>query len=156
MSGWILNVVGVIFLGVILDIILPEGKTNSFIKHIFSIFLLFVIISPINKLIKNEFKLNISENVINENFIYNTNINKIEELENLIKEKLDNRGLKNAFVIINANIFEKDLTINSVYVDTTHLNCKLNIETQEINNLILSEVVAHLNIEKEQVFIYGK
>lgn len=156
MSGWILNVVGIIFLGVILDIILPEGKTNSFIKHIFSIFLLFIIISPINKLLNNDLKLNISGSVVDDNFIYNTNIQKIEELEKLIESKLDSKGLQNAFVIINANIFEQELTINSVYVDISNLNNKSKLKTQEINDFILLEVLVHLNIEKEQVLIYGK
>ncbi len=36
MRGWILSIVGIVFIGVILDIILPDGKTSKYIKHIFS------------------------------------------------------------------------------------------------------------------------
>ena len=39
MKSWILNIVGIVFIGVIIEIILPDGKSNTFIKHIFNIFM---------------------------------------------------------------------------------------------------------------------
>ena len=77
MSGWLLNIIGIIFVGVLFEIILPDGKTNSFIKHVFTIFLLFTIISPISSFINNNFTLNTDVDVVDENFIYVTNLNKI-------------------------------------------------------------------------------
>ena len=37
MSGWLLSIVGVVFLGVLFDLIYPNGKTNSLCKTIFAL-----------------------------------------------------------------------------------------------------------------------
>ena len=59
MTAWLLSIVGVVFLGVMVDIISPSGKTGGFIKSMFAIFLIYVVITPIVKLAKNgEFKIN--------------------------------------------------------------------------------------------------
>ena len=47
MSAWLMSIVGVVFLGVMIDIITPEGKTNAFIKSIFAVFVVYIIVSPI-------------------------------------------------------------------------------------------------------------
>ena len=58
MTAWLLSIVGVVFLGVMVDIISPSGKTGGFIKSMFAIFLVYVVITPIVKLAKNgEFKI---------------------------------------------------------------------------------------------------
>lgn len=155
MNNWLLNIVGVIFIGVLLDIILPDGKTNSFIKHIFTIFLLFVIISPISSLVNKNFTLNTNKNVIDENFIYNTNLKKVEELEKLIKQNLDDVGIQNTSVIINASIFEENLTINSVYVDITNKVLTIDAKKLNVKEEVIKVVVNTVKVNKEDIVIYG-
>lgn len=47
MSGWILSIVGIIFANVICEIIMPEGKTSSFIRSILVIIFMYVMLTPI-------------------------------------------------------------------------------------------------------------
>lgn len=54
MSTWLLSIVGVVSLGVLIEIIMPEGEHSKYIKGIFSLVVVFVIISPFPKLIKGE------------------------------------------------------------------------------------------------------
>ena len=50
MTSWLLGIIGVIFLGVLLDIMYPNGKTNVFCKGVFGLFAVVVLITPIIKL----------------------------------------------------------------------------------------------------------
>lgn len=61
MKAWILSIVGVIFAGVIIEIIIPEGKTNAFIKSIFAIVFMYIIMSPVINIINDTNMLDFSE-----------------------------------------------------------------------------------------------
>ena len=155
MSGWLLNIIGIIFVGVLFEIILPDGKTNNFIKHVFTIFLLFTIISPISNFINNNFTLNTDVEVVDENFIYVTNLNKISELEKTITNNLEKVGIKNVSVILNSNIFETDLIIDSVYVDVTNKKLENNVSESEYKNEIKKIILKTVNVDSEDIIIYG-
>lgn len=147
MGDWLLNIVGVVFIGVLLDIILPDGKTNVFIKHIFSVFILYVILNPINNLITSNLNLKVDEIVVQENYIYETNIKKVESLQNLIVEKLSEQNISDVSVIVSANVFNESFNINAIYVDATR--CK-NVNTENIKQIILNNV----KVKKEDIFVY--
>ena len=155
MSGWLLNIIGIIFVGVLFEIILPDGKTNNFIKHVFTIFLLFTIISPISNFINNNFTLNTDVDVVDENFIYVTNLNKISELEKTITNNLEKVGIKNISVILNSDIFETDLIIDSVYVDVTNKKLENNVSESEYKNEIKNIILKTVNVDSEDIIIYG-
>ncbi len=72
MNEWIMSIVGITALGVLMDILLPEGETSKYIKGIFALFTVFVIIYPLPK-------------IINGNFDYNSLFNIFSELEWKIK-----------------------------------------------------------------------
>ena len=56
MSAWLIGIVGVVgSLGVLIEIILPEGENSKYIRGIFSIIVIFVIVSPMPKLLKGDF-----------------------------------------------------------------------------------------------------
>ena len=50
--------VGIVLLGVLIDVIMPDGEMNKYIKGVFSLLALFIIISPVQKLFNNNFDLN--------------------------------------------------------------------------------------------------
>ena len=153
MKGWILNIVGVIFIGVILEIILPESKITSFIKHVFTLFLLFVIISPISKLSINK-NIFLSSNVVTDsNFIYEVNIQKSEAIKDKIIKELENKNIKNSQVIVYSNVFSEEFKVDSVYVDLTNSNVSTNDNLfNEVKKLVLNLV----SLNEEEVFVYGR
>ena len=55
MSGWLIGIVGVVSLGVLIEVLLPEGENSKYIRGIFSIIVIFVIISPLPKLAKGDY-----------------------------------------------------------------------------------------------------
>ena len=60
MAGWMLSVVGIIFASVILELIIPDGKTNSFIKSILVIIFMYVVLTPVIDWVNNDDIININ------------------------------------------------------------------------------------------------
>ena len=152
MKEWILSIVGVVFIGVILEIFVPDGKINGFIKHIFSIFLLFVIVKPISNLNVNNV-INTDVIQIDTNFIYQNNLAKINDLTVRVKNCLLELGYNNVEVVINSDVFSEELTITSVYVDLTSSNIIL---SDSVKQQIVNVVVKNVDVLKEEVYVYGK
>lgn len=59
MSAWITSIVGVICLGILLEIVLPQGKSAKYVKGAFSLLIIFVIAAPLPKLLKSDWKLDL-------------------------------------------------------------------------------------------------
>lgn len=57
MGVWIMSVVGVICLGLLLEIVLPEGQTAKYVKGAFSLLIVFVIAAPLPNLLGKDLKL---------------------------------------------------------------------------------------------------
>ena len=106
-SSWIMSIAGIICLSVIVELVLPDGQLNRYIKGIFSFIILLVIISPIKEsgyqnvviyincdIFDNamQFKsifVDLKNIVITENAEH-TNITKIkEEITSIIKSHVD-------------------------------------------------------------------
>lgn len=51
LSAWITGIVGVICLGILLEIVLPEGQASKYVKGAFSLLVVFVIAAPLPNLI---------------------------------------------------------------------------------------------------------
>ena len=57
MTGYILSVLGIVIAGVFMDVILPSGTIAKYIKGIYSIFVVVVLVNPIMKLMTKTKKL---------------------------------------------------------------------------------------------------
>lgn len=155
MLSWLLNIVGIVFIGVILDVVLPDGKTNQFIKHVFSVFMLFVVVSPVSNWVSSAFNVEVSSGVTDSNFLYVTNLEKINALEKDIVSEIESGGISNVSVIINGNVFEEVLTINSVYVDVSNAVSENNLTKSEVKDFVLDKILINVDVVKEDIVFYG-
>ena len=77
LSNWILSIAGIVCLSVIVELILPEGQMNKYIKGVFSFIIVLVIIMPIPNLLKKEYNFSeiLDENVfeVDEDYLYQIN-----------------------------------------------------------------------------------
>ena len=153
--SWLLNIVGIVFIGVILDVVLPDGKTNQFIKHVFSVFMLFVVVSPVSNWVSSAFNVEVSSGVTDSNFLYVTNLEKINALEKDIVSEIESGGISNVSVIINGNVFEEVLTINSVYVDVSNAVSENNLTKSEVKDFVLDKILINVDVVKEDIVFYG-
>lgn len=90
MTAWLLSIVGVVFLGVLVDIIAPNGKTNTVIKCVFGIFVLVVMATPIIKLLDKNWTLDINTQ---SDWLEDFKENKLSTLEQEIENHLVSKGI---------------------------------------------------------------
>lgn len=159
-SNWIISIAGVICLSVIVELILPEGQMNKYIKGIFSFIIILVIILPLPKLLKSEIDLsnifNYNQNIeADEDYLYQLNLDKLNYLQEEIQTNAHDRGYKNVKVYISADIFEKQLQIKEINVDLTNLVISNNAEHKDITKIkidITNIIKSLVSVEEEVIF----
>ncbi|MEG2561243.1 MAG: stage III sporulation protein AF [Clostridia bacterium] len=150
MSAWILSIVGIITLGVLVDIILPDGETNKYIKGIFSMIVIFMIIAPLPKMMNSDFDFG--------NFV---DIQTVKEDENAVqafnKKRMDIEQVKllqfleenNYFCVKAVIIFQS----NNIYMlDKLELDIT-NCENALANKVIFKEKVQQKYPNSEVILI---
>ncbi len=55
MNAWLLSIVGVVSLGVLLEILLADGETSKYIKGVFALAVVLVLVAPIPKFLNKNF-----------------------------------------------------------------------------------------------------
>ena len=156
-SSWIMAVVGISVLGVLVDLVMPDGQTKKYIKGVFAFIVVLVIISPLPSLLNKEFSINdiFEENaiVIQEDFVYQVNRDRVETLENMIEADLKEQGISNISIKISANIFTNKMKIEAVFVDLSQVVINQNLEHIDINELVAKSVLKYVSIEKNNIVI---
>ena len=158
MKEYIVSIAAVILITTVLTIVIPNGKIGKFIKGLFSIVIILVILSPITNLSFEAPNLNdINTSVsFQEDYLYFIATNKIESLEKDSQIILENCGIKHAEVCI-------DFIVKENY-STSIKNVKINLKKaviisngQHIN--IIEEgvnlVSKYLSVDKEVIFVDG-
>lgn len=156
MYSWLLNIVGVILISVLLEVILPSGKTAVFLKHIISLFVLYVVVNPIILFFTNNYNIFKGDGIsVDLNYIYNNNLNKVEYYESEIIKNIELMGYKNVSVILNGGIFEEDLSFNLAFVDLTNVENNSKSEKDKIIEDIKNVVIEIAGVSKENIVVYG-
>ncbi len=154
-SSWVMAVAGICVLGVLVELVLPNGQTKKYIKGIFAFIVVLVIISPLPSILNKEFSIDdIFEEdaiIIQEDFIYQVNKNRLETLENMVVTDLEEQGIKGVSIIINANIFTNQMKIDTVFVDLSHVVINENMEHIDINELVANSILKYISINKSQI-----
>ena len=158
-STWVLSIVGIIILSILVDLILPSGKTSSFIKNIFGYLIIVVILSPVFTFFTNkEFSVNDlfdKENVqIQDGFVASVNRQFLDNAEKAIEKACEQEGFRFVEVGIDANIFESNLVINQISIDLKFVVIDDKAKNKNIKTSILDIVQDNIKIEKEIVVFY--
>ena len=156
-SAWVLSIAGVSILGVLVELILPSGQTKKYVKGVFAFIVVLVIISPLPKLFWGGFRAeDIFEEdaiIIQEDFIYEINRDRLSKIEEMIELDLKEVGLEGVLVQLNANIFAKNMEIEVVFVDLSNLVLAENLQHKDINELIIISVLKYVNVPKSDIVI---
>lgn len=156
MGQWLLGLVGIAFVSVILDVILPAGSTKKVIQCVFAIFSIYVIVAPLPKIFSTAETTITEEGVtLDEAFLHSTNSQIISALEKKIVESAEQSGITGVNVVIWADLSNNEIDVQKVYVDLT--NIVLSKDRQNINKYeVLTEIVQrHVNVSKEDITFYG-
>lgn len=158
-SGWVLSIAGVCMLSVLIDLFLPEGKTNTHIKTIVNFVIIFVIIAPLPGLIKSDFDTSalFTDNSISiqEDYIFQLNRDKLTMLEEMMEKKLSDDGYQNIDISISADIFTQNMQIETIFVDLSNLVIQGNGQHIDIKNEVIDVITSFIKIEKENIVFSG-
>ena len=151
--NYILSIVGVVFLGVMVDIISPEGKTNSFIKSRFAIFLMFVILTPvINFFSKSNINDILNSSYENDkDYISDIVDLRIEDLKSSVISELEKQGIFGTNVEIEGKMKEQKIEIEKVVVNAQNVvltNADKHIDKYKVITEVIAEV---LKIDSEVI-----
>ena len=133
-SQYLLSIVGVVVLSMLLDLILNDGKLSKYVKSVMGLVLVFVIVYPLPKLVKNkiDFKSFIDDSMsFHEEYQSTVHKQQKDALARSLEKELE----KNGFFGVQIEIWCDELTdiskISYIFVDLT--------------NLVLSENNQHIN-----------
>ena len=140
MTAWILSIAGISVVSVLVDLILPSGQTAKYIKNIFAFITIFVIISPLPKLLSGNVKFDdifeSEEIILQEDFLYQVNRDKLSALESSVQVNLESEGVKGVIVSLSADIFKTEMQIEEVFVDLSEIVIDENCQHKDIKKLI--------------------
>ena len=159
MSGYLITLLGVILLGVLIDVIIPSGSTSKYISGIFAIVVMFVMISPVLNWIKNDYKLSdyfTSMDIeLNERLLYNITDNKFNALESDIEAELTDNGYSNVNIDIQFVLNADNVEITQVLVDLSNL--VINENSSNINRYVyIRQVVISKVAISEEVVVFSE
>ncbi len=155
MSGYLLALLGVIVIGVIVDVILPSGSTSKYISGMFALFVVLVIVSPIANWVKRDF--NISDYFINTSITLDQKLlnsmysSKVDAIKQDILTELENNGLLQVDIDIKYNVVADNIEIKQILVYLNNLVIK-DFDTNINKYVYIRQVVMkHLNITEEVI-----
>lgn len=158
-SAWVLSIACIICLSVLVELILPSGQMNKYIKGIFSFFVLFVIISPIPKLlnlnINGDSFLDYGFVQVDEDYIAQLNMDKLTALTESTESAIAARGYENSIVSLEADIFSTSFKVKSATIDLSRLVITSSAKHKDIVSIreeITMFISTLLSLEKEEVY----
>lgn len=141
-------------MGILIEILLPSGKTNKYIKGVLSLVTISVVISPIISIftnqsaIKNFFDQDI---VVDEQFVASTNQSSNQREEKLIESMLESQGYKG----VEINIIRSSDSQNKIeFVKICTKNMVIDSENSniDIKGKITSLVSKRLKIDVGKIY----
>lgn len=152
MTAWIVSIVGVICLGVLLEIVLPEGQTTKYVKGAFSLLVVFVIVAPIPAFLKTDWKIDFEQSEYRADtvFIYETVTSQIESVERDVEDYLLINGYD-----AQVKITLEDYSINKIRkIEISVLMNKKDAENMQKHIGIIKELVSKwLNEEQGKIYV---
>ena len=154
MTSWLLSIVGVVFLGVLIDIITPEGKINAFIKSIFGIFVLYIIISPLLKLLDKKYEFDYQPIELQESYLDSVGSSNIDILETQLQKVIEENGFQ-CFVEIDGNMWGSSISVSKITIFLP--NSVLISVDEHINNCkVITRLVRDIVEVDEEDIIYER
>lgn len=115
MASWLASVVGIVVIGVVVDLLTQNRRLENFIRSIYGFVVLLVIIAPLPNFFHADWWVNFdTENLVNSQVVDNLNQNS-RQLQ--IKQILNTKGYENAIVTVFDNVIYVNLGV-SVDEDT--------------------------------------
>ena len=159
-SSWVISIVGVVLLSLIADIMLPEGQINKYIKSVFAIITVFVIVSPLPTFFSNfsqhtdDFFVSDEKFAINEDFLGELRFEKQREKEILLKNVFEQNGFKNVGISIICDNQSVVFEIKTICLDIKNVVIQNEDKNINIKDKLCQLVYSAVGINADEVVFY--
>ena len=153
MKGYILTILGVVIVGILVDVIIPSGNINKFIKSVYSVFVVMVILNPIIKFFNNhrDFDFNYNDYTISQPLLDYLNRQKVEGYKKDIISTLAEAGLDNVDITFDYSLQNDKLILNSCMVNLKKLAISGNFQHNNKYEFIIKVVQTITNLSSEEI-----
>ncbi len=153
MKAYIISILGITLCGVLIDIVLPAGSTSKYIKSIYSIFVVAVILNPLITFFAKTKNINLDYNNFetSQTLIDYINTQKIKSVETTIIEDLKQKGVSNIEVKINYDWQNNQLIYKSCLIDLKNMVYQPTDKHTNKYELITEVVQQHTNLSNEVI-----
>ncbi len=155
-SSWILGIAGIVLVGVLVEVLLPQGKLNKLLKSFVAVATILVIVSPLKNIDPNtlDFSKLFDPIKIDNNFVEERQKGMIISLQEEIEKNLNSNGYLNVKVKIDGVVSAEKCEIKNVFVDLENLvllDEKLNID--KYTNIV-AIIQKSIDVNKEDIIFY--
>lgn len=158
-SLYLLAITGAVVLLVVIDLVLPDSQISKYIKSISAIFLVVVICTPVVKLLQGQISFqdiwNYDDYVLDQNYLYNTQLKEAEDMASNLEVLLDNEGYKNIDIIVNIYPNQTTMKINTIFADLSKLVLSGNSEHINKYTAIKELIIKYTGVEEDKIIIDG-
>ncbi len=158
MKSWALSIIIVVFSITVISLLFPNGKIGKFIKSIFSLILVFVVLKPLISISDKNFSLEefvfINETILQEDYIDFMHQKEIKQQEENCEKIFENLGITNAEIKLACLYDEnKKLKIESVIINLKNAVIKSDKEHIVIIENAKKLITEYLNINYDVLVI---
>ncbi len=159
-SSWVISIVGVVLLSLIADIMLPEGQMNKYIKSVFAIITVFVIVSPLPTFFNNfsqntdDFFIEDQEFFVDEGFLEELRFEKQKEKQILLENVFEQNGFKNVGVNVICDNQSVVFEIKTICLDIKNVVIQNEDKNINIKDKLCQLVYSAVGVNADEVVFY--
>ena len=153
MKAYIISILGITLCGVLIEIILPSGQTSKYIKSIYAIFVVAVILNPVINFFSktNNVDLNYNNFEISDKLLNYISTQKVEAVKQSIIAELNQNGASNIDLNLNFTHENNELVYKSCVVNLKNLVYQPADKHISKYELIIKVVKQHTNLTDEVI-----
>ena len=157
-GAWVLSILAVAVIGAVIDLVLPGGRMNKFVKSIFGAVTVLLIVLPLPNLVKNgcsvsEFLPNGDIELQEDYLDYVANIKKKSIIAGL-KDALNEDGITLGDVELEGDFSGSAPNISAVKINLSQVVIVGQSQHINMNELIRSKVSQYLAVDKGVIVFY--
>lgn len=118
MTAWLASIVGVVIIGVVIELLMQGRRMGNFVRSIYGFIVLFVIVSPLPDLLKADWWSVKNENLVNTELVENL---KAGNRQTQVNQILRTMGYQDALV--------------TVFDNTVYVNLGVAIDDEKLTEL---------------------
>lgn len=152
LASYILSIVGIILVGIVVDLMLVDGQVKKYVQSIYVLFVVFTIVAPLPTFITNikrgDFSFDTAMVEIDKNYLNVIKLQKDSAFSTAIERAFSEEGYNQIKVTIVSNMDNNEYTIDKICVDIS--NCSQYIS----RSLAIKYVLKVVEIKEEDIEIY--